>query len=171
MEESPLALFSFYWWFSVVLVGIAINIVSAYLKTPVDNLLSWFSVRWQKRTDKKKVEFEALVQELRGNTTRQIFAAFEEMRQDIRAVAGLLVSIMSILLTLLFSLTTPMIFFENFVMSSKVLFSLLASFAYFFLFVPAWTKAAMFRRALKEARKSPTPDGEQAAPTISPAAD
>ncbi|WP_374562515.1 hypothetical protein [Ideonella sp.] len=40
MDEFVASLGTAYWWLSVVLVGIAINLVSAYLKRPIDSAMS-----------------------------------------------------------------------------------------------------------------------------------
>jgi len=56
------------------------------LKTPIDNFFSRLSSRWQKRTIKKKKEFETLVNELRSKHEQQGFAALEEIRLSVRAL-------------------------------------------------------------------------------------
>jgi hypothetical protein len=38
------------WWIGVVLVGIIINLVSAYCKGPIDRILGALSTRWATRT-------------------------------------------------------------------------------------------------------------------------
>ena len=39
-----------YWWITAVLVGLVINLASAYMKAPIDRVAAWLSGRWRART-------------------------------------------------------------------------------------------------------------------------
>jgi hypothetical protein len=56
------------WWLGVVFVGVTINVISAYLKAPVDRLFSSLSIGWQERTEKSRRERESAIAALRQRT-------------------------------------------------------------------------------------------------------
>jgi hypothetical protein len=69
-----------HWWLSVVIVGIAVNLASAYMKPPVDGLLGKISAR---RREKYKLAFEEFQDEvcrLEENADLRVMAGFREMR-------------------------------------------------------------------------------------------
>jgi hypothetical protein len=51
MEEFIKSASSLYWWLSVVIVGIAINVFSAYIKQKLDRYLSSTSNWWRERSE------------------------------------------------------------------------------------------------------------------------
>lgn len=54
MDEIIQALSSPVWWFSVVIAGILINIISSYMKNSIDNSLSKVSGWWKVRNENVK---------------------------------------------------------------------------------------------------------------------
>lgn len=50
-----------YWWVSVVALNLVINVLSNYLKTPIDKLGSSLFRRWRLRTERAKQRHEARV--------------------------------------------------------------------------------------------------------------
>ena len=79
MEEIYNMVSSPDWWFNAVFIAVLASIIAAYWVRLIDSFIPRFSSRWQRRTEKKKKEFEALVQKLRSDPTEQIFAASAEL--------------------------------------------------------------------------------------------
>lgn len=65
---------SLYWWVSVVLVGLLINLASAYLKPRLDSWLSERSRRASARRAKRSAAFEAAVEKLAADPTALLIA-------------------------------------------------------------------------------------------------
>ena len=63
------------WWIGVVIVGILLNLVAIYLKSPIDRCLSSISIKYRTRTEAKKAEREAKITYLVGNKHEQILHA------------------------------------------------------------------------------------------------
>jgi len=87
---------SLYWWVSVVIVGILINLTSAYLKNRLDGRLSRISGWWRKRSEAKKAETEQSVVNLVDNPHEQYMAAFDGLRHGLRAVTVFLLSVLAL---------------------------------------------------------------------------
>ena len=66
----------FYWTISVVIVGILINLASAYLKNPLDRLVSKLSKKWRTRSEEKKAAWLKEVESLRGSQHEQTMQGF-----------------------------------------------------------------------------------------------
>lgn len=93
---------SIYWWISVVVVGIMINLISYYLRKRLDNRLSAMSTWWSTRSKKQKDKRQKLILRLRNSQHEQILFAFSEMRCRIGAV-------MSLVFTLTFIVMFPLL--------------------------------------------------------------
>jgi quinol-cytochrome oxidoreductase complex cytochrome b subunit len=80
IERFALDLTSPYWWMTVVIVGLVINIASSYFKPFLDRQFSRFSERRRERTrvEYKQVEIEAGL--LNKNSSLLIHKGFEEVR-------------------------------------------------------------------------------------------
>lgn len=78
------------WWVSVVIVGICINLVSAYLKRPLDSFLSWASSWWRTRNTAQIESRAKLIARLRGNISAQIYHAHDALRLQISAIVLML---------------------------------------------------------------------------------
>jgi len=89
MSEFLSNLSSFYWWLSVVFVGILINLGSSYLKNRLDAQLSRLSSRWRERSEVRKAQRMKTLEGLRDNYPEQVFLAFSEIRYRIRSVMSI----------------------------------------------------------------------------------
>lgn len=98
MESFLEQLSSLSWWLSVVVVGIVINLVTAYAKPKLDSSLSSVSGWWRDRTEQQKAERTAKVDFLRSSKDEQIHAALDDLRDRIRALYLLLVGVFFMLL-------------------------------------------------------------------------
>jgi hypothetical protein len=85
------------WWISVVVVGIAINLISAYLKPTLDSRLSGISSWWRLRSERQRAERLALVEKLRNSQHEQLLASMDDLRDRSRAVYMLLIGIFAML--------------------------------------------------------------------------
>lgn len=61
MNEVWNSFFSPAWWVSVVIVGLLINLLSAYLKPPIDSLGSRLSSSWKARSERSRLRLMAAV--------------------------------------------------------------------------------------------------------------
>ncbi len=65
MDDHYKFLTSTEWWISVVIAGIAINVLSAYLKASLDGRLSSLSSWWRLRSEREKEKERAYVERLK----------------------------------------------------------------------------------------------------------
>ena len=72
MNELLSSFTSTSWWLGVVFVGVTINVISAYLKGPIDRLFSSLSIAWQERTEKSRQERESTIAALREDQHLQV---------------------------------------------------------------------------------------------------
>ena len=91
-----------YWWLSVFVVGLAVNLLSAYLKPRLDRLLAKGSTSWATRNEKKKAAFLARVERCRSSEHQQVMLSHSVTRQylatlTILVMAGILVTFVSII--------------------------------------------------------------------------
>lgn len=100
MEEFLNNLSSPSWWIGVIIIGIILNLVAAYLKTHLDTRLSRFSKWWRDRSEIRKKERESKIKKLRNNPQEQILFAVSALRFRIRSVHFLTVTIMLFVFTL-----------------------------------------------------------------------
>lgn len=165
------------------------NLVSDYLKPPLDIFFSRISVRWQKRTTKKKEEFEALVQNLRNDPIAQLLVVSDKLGYRITALVGGVVVFLcysrSETIQILRRIneealknsvpsldfigpvvvsSAPSTFLEN-------MYLFMATFFYFSLIQYGITGSMRLGAAITEARNAQTPDKEQADTEILPAGD
>lgn len=82
------------WWISVVVVGIAINLASAYLKPRLDTFLGRLSRTVQERNEKSRKRRQDLLDLLRADPQKQIVFSTYEMRCRIGASTFLLLAFM-----------------------------------------------------------------------------
>ena len=79
MNKLLSSLSSIYWWISVVVVGVSINIASVYITRKFDARLSRTSSWWKERSKKKKAEYLKDVAVLRASRHEQIMASFTKV--------------------------------------------------------------------------------------------
>lgn len=98
MDEFTKSFSSINWWLGVVLVGILLNVLSAYLKPVIDALFSNASSWWRNRSEKARSARAFLVAELRNDKHKQILMLADENRKRLRSIAILIFSLMFLLL-------------------------------------------------------------------------
>src|SRR5712692_2460018 len=97
MEELARNLGSPSWWVGVVVVGILLNVISAYLKPPIDKALSTVSRSWRIRSVALRARRAKLIEELRANRHLQLLFLAAEARHRSRGVVFLLLSLICVL--------------------------------------------------------------------------
>jgi hypothetical protein len=80
------------WWMGVVIVGIIINVLSAYLKKPLDKLFGSISSGWRERSERKSKERNDLIDTLKSDESLLVLFALTENRYRTRSVGFLLMS-------------------------------------------------------------------------------
>jgi len=98
MEEFFKSLTSPVWWLSVVIVGVIISVVGAYLKVWIDNFFSLLSSAWKLRVEQENLKANELLQQVQNNDRTLIMLGFEENRFRQRSM---LLSISSMLCLIL----------------------------------------------------------------------
>jgi hypothetical protein len=86
LKGSFIDLSSPYWWVSVVIVGILINLASAYLKPKLDTRLSRASTWWRTRSEAQKSERLRKIEVLVGDANAQAVVGQEEIRLRLKAM-------------------------------------------------------------------------------------
>src|SRR5437879_5677234 len=92
--------FTLYWWLSVVVVGIIINLASAYLKSPLDTFLSSFSARWKARVERNKAAHNALVENHLADPVLILLTGTEQTQLFLQSILFLMVSALLFLIVL-----------------------------------------------------------------------
>lgn len=77
------------WWLGIVVVGIVINLLSAYLKPRFDSVLARWSVYWATRSKQQQEERLHRIALLRDKPLEQILATSIELRHRVRALTFL----------------------------------------------------------------------------------
>jgi len=164
MDEFAKILASPYWWLSVVVVGILINLVSAYIKEPIDWLFSHISVAWRTRTEKRRADYTRELNTLVGNAELQRQYEHLELRRTLDALFGLMFALL-ILLYKGMSLVVPALSiardFGVSVGTSNFIFYGLSSLIIFLSF-NIYTRAAYLEDIVATARHIEKRDGESA---------
>ena len=73
------------WWIAVVVVGIAVNMASSYIKGPCDRLFGAFSKWWINRSDVSRKDRAERVARLRASKEEQILASIKALNLRIRS--------------------------------------------------------------------------------------
>lgn len=89
MDELTKNLSSPYWWIGVVVVGILINLASAYLKPALDRWLSRMSVWWRNQSAKRKARYEKEIEALMGSAELQRNYEHAELKCSLQALFGI----------------------------------------------------------------------------------
>lgn len=84
---------SIQWWVGVVIVGIAINLFSIFLKNKFDKYLSEISNFWRQISEARKKQFELDVNKLKDDPQELIMISFFELKSLNNAIHSLLMSI------------------------------------------------------------------------------
>lgn len=94
MKDFLADLNSLYWWLSVVIVGILINLFSSYVRDKLNSRLSRASLWWQKRSLTKINIRNKEIERLRKNTDEQLFLVYSEIRDRIESLGFLIFGIL-----------------------------------------------------------------------------
>ena len=86
MSEILQSLQSPSWWVSVVLAGIAVNLLSAYAKPYVDSVLSRVSTGWRARRTQAVARRQAVVEQIRASSQLQMVLFIDELRAQLSSM-------------------------------------------------------------------------------------
>lgn len=107
MEKFIEEISSIYWWVAVVLVGIGINIASAYIRKALELRLSAISSYWAKNRKLKEEALAKKIELLVKDRDLKTIYALSEIRYRIRSVAFVIFSFMFFALGVLLT-STPL---------------------------------------------------------------
>jgi hypothetical protein len=79
-------MWSFHWWLSVVVVGVTIHLLAAYLKPRLDRFGNWISQKSSARTRARRQALLEAIELLRRDRAARYAAHFEEMRYRLRGL-------------------------------------------------------------------------------------
>ncbi len=74
------------WWFTVVIAGVLVNLIAAYLKTKLDTKLSSISDWWRDRSEKRKEEERLFIEKIKENKVERYKLHFHCVREPILGV-------------------------------------------------------------------------------------
>lgn len=97
MDELWGNLTSPYWWLSVVLVSVLINLASAYLKSAIDRLFSRIFSAWRARSDQRQAAHTRELAAMVGNSELQRQYEHMALRRKLDALFGLVFSLFVLL--------------------------------------------------------------------------
>lgn len=80
MSEFIQSASSVNWWLSVVVVGLLLNILSSYLKTPLDAMGSRLSSSWRRRSEAAREQHRLAVERLVSDSNAMAAARYEALR-------------------------------------------------------------------------------------------
>ena len=78
------------WWIGVVVVGILINILAAYLKPWIDSLMSRVSTRWATRNQKLRDERTKRIAFLRHDSNEQVLTSNRKVENLLFCILSLI---------------------------------------------------------------------------------
>jgi hypothetical protein len=131
------------WWISVVVAGLAINLISAYLKQSLDGLLARTFSWWRTISQAKRDEWTTRVQAIQASEELHEYELANEFRLRLRAINLLLLAIF--LSTMRLAFGTP----HN--EYSKIFMFAIVAYAFFSAFL-TFIKASDTEKALAEAK-------------------
>ncbi|MFA7322055.1 MAG: hypothetical protein WC000_11380 [Dokdonella sp.] len=139
------------WWVSVVVAGIAINLLSSYLKNPLDRTIARTSSWWRSKSVARQKAWERKVERLSSSEEARNAAGLLEIRLRLQSIHMLLLAIFMLLLPILLaSAITPL---------PRLVAIAIFAFATFIFFVSylTFSRAAATRNALHEAGSKANP--------------
>lgn len=101
MDEFAQNLTSPAWWVGVVVVGILINLVSAYAKPVLDRITSNFGERWKKRSTARRTAYENEIFRLVENGELRRQYEFRHLSYMLRALVGIVFAVFLVAMKLL----------------------------------------------------------------------
>ena len=104
------------WWVSVVIAGIVINLLSAYLKPPLDTVLSTTTSWWRRRSEVRRRLWETHLARITSSDKVMQMAIVAEFRCRLQAIYLLLLG-MSVMLFQLFmpDLLPPLLIYKLYI--------------------------------------------------------
>jgi hypothetical protein len=79
-----------YWWIGVVIIGIAINIASSYLKNIIEFILSRISNNWKLKQKERTIKTARIIDILKNKSELKVIYALRELRYRIRSISFLI---------------------------------------------------------------------------------
>lgn len=144
MEEFTKNLSSISWWFGVVAVGLVVNVASAYLKAPLDKILSTISDSWNSRSQRAREARAERVRQVRESDRQLQLLIAEELRDRLRAVNHMLLAVFILLTYVMARVRLP----SEEVLSSDPLLSAMLKAIYWFSMLLFFVSMHTFRRAM-----------------------
>ena len=92
MEKFIEDITSAYWWVAVVVVGVVINILSAYIRNGLETRLAKVSSFWAARKESREQRRSELIELLSTDKTALLLYAKNELRYRVRAVQSVVFS-------------------------------------------------------------------------------
>jgi len=77
---------SWYWWISVVGVGLFINLISAYVKPPIDQLLGRYSEQWKQKLLARRKSYGTEINLLLNDPSMIVLVVFRQMQAENRSI-------------------------------------------------------------------------------------
>jgi hypothetical protein len=137
------------WWLSVVFVGIAINLVSAYLKKHLDRQLGSVSRLWRVRSEKRSEETRSLIQALHSDPHKALVFSMQQANKGIQAVFMTIFGMSSWAIALVFGFvikdSNPNVFFIL-----AILFFTFSGCVFAFVGVLSWQESMDMGEKLKK---------------------
>jgi len=93
MEEFLKEATSLHWWIGVVIVGVLINIASAYIRRCLEYSLSTVSGYWRKKSEERVSRNSSKIELLKSNPELRIVFALRESRHRIRSFMFFIIGI------------------------------------------------------------------------------
>ncbi|MDR1995498.1 hypothetical protein [Azonexus sp.] len=87
------------WWVSVVFAGVIINLLSAYLKSPLDKIVSKSFSLWRNKSEARKAAWHARIEGIRQDDRFRDSAVAYEIRLRFQSVYLLLMGIVALALS------------------------------------------------------------------------
>jgi hypothetical protein len=92
---------SWEWWLTVVILSVVLNLVAAYLKSPLDRIGGRFSSRWARRNATKRREREQRIARASKSQLAYLTLRFAASRARVEGVGLLLYGMVFVALTIL----------------------------------------------------------------------
>ncbi len=94
------------WWFTVVVVGIIVNLLASYMKSKLDVFFGGISKWWLNKSNERKALSQALFLELKESDNKRFMLSFLAHRSMQHSIHFLVMALFVILIILLLDVTT-----------------------------------------------------------------
>ena len=89
------------WWFTVVIVGIIVNLIASYMKSKLDVFFGGISKWWLTKSNERKALSEVLFLELKESDNKRFMLSFLAHRSMLYSIQFLVMALFVILIVLL----------------------------------------------------------------------